>query len=238
VTVPLGPIDPTDFIGIGGGLQSTPVDSAKVVGDYVVEPHLVPFAVDAVEKLDQFDWLDDQPGLLADLADKALVERLPQFQKAPGKRPAALQRLFSAPDQQHTAFLHYDCADPDEGYLRKLSLHSSPDHAPSQKIVSPAIRYATEVLSYVDVVPSESSPLAYHQNEAEGSMAEFTLHIDGMHCGSCIRRVTQALATDKEIEVEEVRLGGARLKAPDGLDPVNHAIEALAKAGYTARLDQ
>ena len=25
-------------------------------------------------------------------------------------------------------------------------------------------------------------------------MAEFTLRIDGMHCGSCVRRVSQALA--------------------------------------------
>lgn len=68
-------------------------------------------------------------------------------------------------------------------------------------------------------------------------MAEFTLHIDGMHCGSCIRRVSQALATDKEVEVEEVRLGAARLKAPDGPDPIEHAISALAKAGYAARLE-
>jgi copper chaperone CopZ len=26
-------------------------------------------------------------------------------------------------------------------------------------------------------------------------MAEFTLKIDGMHCGSCVRRVTQALSS-------------------------------------------
>jgi len=69
-------------------------------------------------------------------------------------------------------------------------------------------------------------------------MVEFTLRIEGMHCGSCIRRVSQALSTDKEIQVEEVRLGAARLKAPDGAEPVEHAIAALAKAGYTARLDQ
>ena len=27
------------------------------------------------------------------------------------------------------------------------------------------------------------------------NMAEFTLRIDGMHCGSCVRRVSQALAS-------------------------------------------
>ena len=42
-------------------------------------------------------------------------------------------------------------------------------------------------------------------------MAEFTLQIDGMHCGSCIRRVSQALASAEGMQVEEVRLGAARL---------------------------
>ena len=42
-------------------------------------------------------------------------------------------------------------------------------------------------------------------------MAEFTLQIDGMHCGSCIRRVSQALASAEGVQVEEVRLGAARL---------------------------
>jgi copper chaperone CopZ len=67
-------------------------------------------------------------------------------------------------------------------------------------------------------------------------MAEFTLHIDGMHCGSCIRRVTQALGSAEGVQVEEVRLGAARLTAPPS--SVDLAIAALAKAGYTARLEQ
>ncbi len=69
-------------------------------------------------------------------------------------------------------------------------------------------------------------------------MAEFILHIDGMHCGSCIRRVTQALNSTGGVEVEEVRIGAARLKAPDENSPVDAAIAALAKAGYSARLEQ
>ena len=35
-------------------------------------------------------------------------------------------------------------------------------------------------------------------------MPEFTLFIDGMHCGSCIRRVTQALSSVPDVRVEEV----------------------------------
>jgi len=41
-------------------------------------------------------------------------------------------------------------------------------------------------------------------------MAEFKLRIDGMHCGSCVRRVSQALAAVPGAAVNEVRVGAAR----------------------------
>jgi copper chaperone CopZ len=72
-------------------------------------------------------------------------------------------------------------------------------------------------------------------------MAEFTLRIDGMHCGSCIRRVSQALGSAEGIKVEEVRLGAARFSTSKGVEspaPVDLALAALAKAGYTARLEE
>lgn len=71
-------------------------------------------------------------------------------------------------------------------------------------------------------------------------MAEFTLRIDGMHCGSCIRRVSQALASVEGVKVEEVRLGAARVTASQDAEkpaPVGLVVAALAKAGYTARLE-
>ncbi|HZB89372.1 MAG TPA: heavy-metal-associated domain-containing protein [Terracidiphilus sp.] len=68
-------------------------------------------------------------------------------------------------------------------------------------------------------------------------MTAFTLHIDGKHCGSCVRRVSQALAATGGLQVEEVRLGAARVQAPEGPEPVELAIAALAKAGYSARLE-
>ena len=71
-------------------------------------------------------------------------------------------------------------------------------------------------------------------------MAEFTLKIDGMHCGSCIRRVSQALASTEGITVKEVRLGAARLSVTSSAAkpaPVDLALAALAKADYTARLE-
>jgi copper chaperone len=67
-------------------------------------------------------------------------------------------------------------------------------------------------------------------------MAEFKLHIDGMHCGSCVRRVTQALAATEGVEVKEVNIGSARLSSNQEPAPVDAAIAALAKAGYSAHL--
>ena len=70
-------------------------------------------------------------------------------------------------------------------------------------------------------------------------MAEVVLRIDGMHCGACIRRVTQAIGGAGPFEVQEVRLGAARFQAPEHTDgaAADSAIAALAKAGFAARVD-
>ncbi|HTV04920.1 MAG TPA: heavy-metal-associated domain-containing protein [Acidobacteriaceae bacterium] len=64
-------------------------------------------------------------------------------------------------------------------------------------------------------------------------MSEITLNIDGMHCGACVKRVTQALERVPGAEVLDVRIGAARLKTDD----VAGAVAALAKAGYTAHVN-
>ena len=69
-------------------------------------------------------------------------------------------------------------------------------------------------------------------------MPEFTLRIENMHCGSCIRRVSQALASAKGVQVKEVRVGAARLSSIEDPAPVEIALAALEKAGYPARLDE
>ncbi|MGC1462600.1 MAG: heavy-metal-associated domain-containing protein [Terracidiphilus sp.] len=69
-------------------------------------------------------------------------------------------------------------------------------------------------------------------------MAEFTLQIDGMHCGSCVRRASQALAAVDGLTVNEVRVGAARLTSAAEPAPIDLAIAALAKAGYTAHRAQ
>ena len=68
-------------------------------------------------------------------------------------------------------------------------------------------------------------------------MAEFKLHIEGMHCGSCVRRVTQALTATEGVEVKEVNVGSARLSSTQEPAPVDAAIAALARAGYSAHLE-
>jgi copper chaperone len=68
-------------------------------------------------------------------------------------------------------------------------------------------------------------------------LAEFTLRIDGMHCGSCIRRVSRALGSTPGMKVEEVRIGAARLNSTEDPPPVQSALAALAKAGYAAHLE-
>jgi copper chaperone CopZ len=68
-------------------------------------------------------------------------------------------------------------------------------------------------------------------------MAEFTLHIEGMHCGSCVKRVTQALTAVEGVTVNEVRVGAARLTSSQNPAPIDLAVAALAKAGFTAHLE-
>jgi copper chaperone CopZ len=65
-------------------------------------------------------------------------------------------------------------------------------------------------------------------------MPEINLRIDGMHCGACIRRVTQSLQTVPGAEVEEVRLGAARVKL-DAASSAQALIAGLSKAGFAAQ---
>ena len=67
-------------------------------------------------------------------------------------------------------------------------------------------------------------------------MAEFILRIDGMHCGACVRRVSQALAAEG-LNVKEVRLGAARIESDQDPVPVDRALAVVQKAGYRAHLD-
>ena len=64
-------------------------------------------------------------------------------------------------------------------------------------------------------------------------MREVTLRIENMHCGACVRRVSQALGKIDGVCVDEVRIGAARLRTPDNL-PEGAVVSAVEKVGYSA----
>lgn len=72
-------------------------------------------------------------------------------------------------------------------------------------------------------------------------MSEVNLRIDGMHCGSCIRRVTRSLQAVAGADVAEVRLGAARVEIPEvaGADSgmIDSLIAGLGKAGFSAQVE-
>jgi copper chaperone CopZ len=62
-------------------------------------------------------------------------------------------------------------------------------------------------------------------------MSTLTLRIDNMHCGSCIRRVTQTLNALPGTQAEEVRVGSARIHTSAAPEQIQ---QALTAAGYPA----
>jgi len=64
-------------------------------------------------------------------------------------------------------------------------------------------------------------------------MADVTLQIENMHCGSCVRRVTQTLNSLPQTRATEVRVGSAR--AHTEADPAE-LVRALGEAGFPAHL--
>lgn len=71
----------------------------------------------------------------------------------------------------------------------------------------------------------------------EVKMREITLRIENMHCGACVKRVSQALEKVNGVRVGEVRVGAARLEAPEDL-PESAVVSAVEKAGYPAIVER
>lgn len=64
-------------------------------------------------------------------------------------------------------------------------------------------------------------------------MREVTLRIDNMHCGACVRRVTQALENLGGVRIDAIRIGAARIYAADD-SSIPSIVSAIEKAGYPA----
>lgn len=63
-------------------------------------------------------------------------------------------------------------------------------------------------------------------------MATIALQIEGMHCGACVRRVTQTLNALPATHAEAVAIGSARVSSEA---PVGDLLQALAAAGFPAQ---
>jgi len=68
-------------------------------------------------------------------------------------------------------------------------------------------------------------------------MAEFKLQIDGMHCGACVRRVTQALASVEGVKVNEVSVGASAVHRQSGPSASRSGDCRRGQAGFTAHLE-
>ncbi|HEX3661945.1 MAG TPA: cation transporter [Acidobacteriaceae bacterium] len=67
-------------------------------------------------------------------------------------------------------------------------------------------------------------------------MRETKLRIENMHCDACVRRVRQALEKVEGVQVDDVRVGAARVKAPETV-PESSLLSAVEKAGYPATVE-
>ena len=65
-------------------------------------------------------------------------------------------------------------------------------------------------------------------------MKELSFQIDGMHCGSCVQRVTRVLSQVPGTQVDEVRVGAARVHGD--ADAPDAYLAAIRKAGFEAHL--
>lgn len=64
-------------------------------------------------------------------------------------------------------------------------------------------------------------------------MADIALQIENMHCGACVRRVTQTLNALPSTHADEVQVGSARVSTEA---PTAEITQALAAAGFPAQV--
>ncbi|MDX2147958.1 MAG: cation transporter [Planctomycetota bacterium] len=69
----------------------------------------------------------------------------------------------------------------------------------------------------------------------QSNPVQYTLTIDGMTCGHCVRTVSSTLGDVPGVTVRSVAVGSAEIEAPDGLT-VAATIAALDEAGYPSRV--
>ena len=61
------------------------------------------------------------------------------------------------------------------------------------------------------------------------------LAIEGMHCGGCVTRVTNALKKVDGVDVKQVEVGSAQVEFDDSKTQANTILDAVNKIGFAAR---
>lgn len=67
---------------------------------------------------------------------------------------------------------------------------------------------------------------------------ELKVSIEGMHCGACVRRVTNALQSLAGVQLDSVDVGSARMTFDPAQAPVENILSAINGIGFQAHLDQ
>jgi copper chaperone len=61
---------------------------------------------------------------------------------------------------------------------------------------------------------------------------QLSLKISGMHCGACVRRLSEALEKLPDVEIEDVQVGSARLRISGGKPDKEAVLGAIRKTGF------
>jgi copper chaperone len=69
-------------------------------------------------------------------------------------------------------------------------------------------------------------------------MQDLVLRIENMHCGACVRRVTQTLNSMAGVQVNQVQIGAARVHLADPAIEPSAVVAAISKAGYPTHLEK
>jgi copper chaperone CopZ len=64
---------------------------------------------------------------------------------------------------------------------------------------------------------------------------DFSIAIEGMHCGGCVNRVTAALQKVDGVEVRRVEVGSALVTLDPDKATADQVLAAVARIGFPAR---
>jgi copper chaperone len=63
--------------------------------------------------------------------------------------------------------------------------------------------------------------------------SKLSLSIEGMHCGACVRRVSNALTGLEGVQVESVEVGSAKVTFDNGQVSPDQIVAAVNRIGFT-----